>query len=65
MIDAKSYPAGVIAVVYGIIEQPALGWTDSIVLASLASGASLVVGFVMDARNSAQRLLVCGPEDVG
>src|SRR5216683_2325513 len=29
---------GVTGIVYGIIEQPALGWTDTPVLASLASG---------------------------
>jgi len=47
VIGAKSQPTGVIAALYGIIEQPAPGRTDSIVLASLASGALRVVGIVM------------------
>ena len=39
--------AGVTGLVYGIIEQPALGWTNSTVLASLVTGTILVAGFTM------------------
>jgi len=38
---------GVTSVVYGIIEQPARGWTDSTVLAGLLTGGVLVAGFCL------------------
>jgi hypothetical protein len=41
----KPYQAGVIAVVYGIIEEPALGWSDASVLGRLISGGILLAGF--------------------
>jgi EmrB/QacA subfamily drug resistance transporter len=37
--------AGVTSLVYGVIEQPALGWGDAAVLASLSMGAMLLAGF--------------------
>ncbi len=39
--------AGVTGLVYGIIEQPALGWNNSTVIASLVTGAILLAGFSM------------------
>ncbi len=45
VIGAALVVAGVTGLVYGIIEQPALGWTNSTVLASLVIGAVLVAGF--------------------
>ena len=44
-IGAVLAVAGITGVVYGIIEQPALGWTDSTVLGSLIAGSALIVGF--------------------
>jgi DHA2 family multidrug resistance protein-like MFS transporter len=38
---------GVTSLVYGIIEQPSHGWTNSTVLASLVSGGILVAGFAI------------------
>ena len=37
---------GITALVYGIIEEPANGWTDPRVLTGLVSGAALLAGFV-------------------
>lgn len=39
--------AGVTSFVYGVIEQPARGWSDSTVLASLLAGAILLVAFTI------------------
>src|SRR6266700_1864372 len=39
--------AGVSGLVYGIIEEPANGWTDSRVLASLIGGAVILAAFVV------------------
>jgi len=47
VVGAALVVAGVTSLVYGIIEQPALGWTDATVLASLGSGATLVAGFTI------------------
>ncbi len=47
VVGAALVVAGVTSLVYGIIEQPALGWTDTPVLASLASGGILVAGFTI------------------
>jgi len=47
VIGAVLVVAGVTSLVYGIIEQPALGWTNSTVLASLVTGAILVAGFTI------------------
>lgn len=47
VVGATLVVAGVTSLVYGIIEQPALGWTNSTVLASLLTGAILVAGFTM------------------
>ena len=47
LVGAALVVAGVASLVYGIIEQPALGWTDAAVLASLASGGILVAGFTI------------------
>jgi DHA2 family multidrug resistance protein-like MFS transporter len=45
VVGAALVVAGVTGLVYGIIEQPALGWTNSTVLASLVTGAILVAAF--------------------
>lgn len=47
IVGAVLAVAGVIGVIYGVIEQPALGWTDSTVLGSLLSGAVLVGSFCL------------------
>ncbi len=47
VVGATLVVVGVSSLVYGIIEQPALGWTNSTVLASLVTGASLIAGFTM------------------
>ena len=47
IVGAALAVGGVTSVVYGIIEQPALGWTDSTVLASLLTGGILVGGFCL------------------
>jgi len=47
VVGAALVVAGVTGVVYGIIEQPALGWTNSTVVASIVSGVALIGGFTM------------------
>jgi MFS transporter, DHA2 family, multidrug resistance protein len=47
VVGAALVVAGVTSLVYGIIEQPALSWTNSTVLASLVSGVTLIGGFTM------------------
>ena len=47
VIGAALVVAGVTSLVYGIIEQPALGWTNSTVFASIVSGVTLIGGFTM------------------
>src|SRR6266849_5436547 len=47
VVGAALVVAGVTSLVYGIIEQPALGWTNSTVLASIVSGVTLIGGFTM------------------
>jgi EmrB/QacA subfamily drug resistance transporter len=37
---------GLVAVVYGVVEAPLRGWTDGLVVASLAAGVVLLGGFV-------------------
>jgi DHA2 family multidrug resistance protein-like MFS transporter len=39
--------AGVTTLVYGVIEQPALGWSHATVLTSLLIGGTLLVGFTI------------------
>lgn len=39
--------AGLVLLVYGTIEAPARGWTDALVLATLALGATLLAAFVL------------------
>jgi DHA2 family multidrug resistance protein-like MFS transporter len=39
--------AGVTTLVYGVIEQPALGWGHAMVLASLLIGGILLLGFII------------------
>lgn len=38
--------AGLVALVYGVVEAPARGWTDPLVLAAVAGGAVLLAAFV-------------------
>lgn len=47
VLGAALAVAGVTSLVYGIIEQPAHGWTDSTVLATLLSGGILLAGFAI------------------
>ena len=47
VVGAGLVVAGVTGLVYGIIEQPALGWTNAAVLASLVSGGILLVCFIL------------------
>jgi hypothetical protein len=37
--------AGLLAVVYGLIEAPSRGWADPLVLATLVGGAVVLAGF--------------------
>jgi len=47
VVGAALVVAGVTGLVYGIIEQPALGWSNSTVIASLVAGAILLAGFTV------------------
>ena len=47
IVGAALVVAGVTGLVYGIIEQPALGWSNSTVIASLVTGAILVACFTI------------------
>ncbi|MEV6925912.1 MFS transporter [Dactylosporangium sp. NPDC051485] len=48
---------GLVALVYGVIEAPARGWTDARVLASLAAGALLLLAFALVERRLAQPMI--------
>jgi len=48
---------GLVALLYGIIEGPARGWTDPVVLASFAVGAVLLTAFVLWERHTDHALL--------
>ena len=47
LVGAALAVAGVTGLVYGIIEQPALGWTNSTVVGFFVTGAMLVAGFTV------------------
>ncbi|HLQ61209.1 MAG TPA: DHA2 family efflux MFS transporter permease subunit, partial [Candidatus Acidoferrales bacterium] len=47
VVGAALVVTGVTSLVYGIIEQPALGWTDSTVVAGLLTGGILLTGFTV------------------
>lgn len=38
--------AGLVALVWGVIEAPSRGWTDRLVLAAMAVGVAILVGFI-------------------
>lgn len=46
-IGAALSAAGVTALVYGVIEQPVEGWTGTRVVAGIAGGLSILLGFVI------------------
>ncbi|MEU8122823.1 DHA2 family efflux MFS transporter permease subunit [Spirillospora sp. NPDC049024] len=56
-IGALLSMAGVVALVYGVIEAPVRGWSDAVVLLSLALAAVLLAGFVLWERRAAEPLL--------
>lgn len=47
VVGAALAVGGVTSLVYGIIEQPAHGWTDPTVIATLLSGVILLAGFTI------------------
>jgi EmrB/QacA subfamily drug resistance transporter len=51
---------GLVALVYGIIEVPANGWTDPLIMGSLAAAAILLGGFVAWERRVAEPMLDVG-----
>ena len=51
---------GVVSLVYGIIEEPARGWTDSRVLAGLVAGAVVLGAFVAWERRTRSPLIDLG-----
>ncbi|WP_344888883.1 MFS transporter [Actinomadura meridiana] len=48
---------GIVALVYGVIEAPARGWGDAVVLGSFALAVVLLVGFVLWERRATEPLL--------
>jgi EmrB/QacA subfamily drug resistance transporter len=48
---------GLVALVYGIIEQPSLGWTDPLIVGSFALAGTLAVAFVAWERRVAHPML--------
>ena len=53
LAGAASITAGLVGVVYGLIEGPTLGWTSPVTVAALAGGAALLVAFwVVEWRSS-------------
>ncbi|MES9537168.1 DHA2 family efflux MFS transporter permease subunit [Actinomadura sp. NPDC000600] len=56
-IGALLSMAGVVALVYGVIEAPVRGWSDAVVLLSFALAAVLLAGFVLWERRAAEPLL--------
>lgn len=49
--------AGTAALVFGIIQAPESGWTDPIVLTTLAAGVALIAGFLMWERRTRHPLV--------
>nr|WP_244984023.1 MFS transporter [Actinomadura citrea] len=49
--------AGIVALVYGVIEAPARGWGDAVVLLSFALAAVLLTGFVLWERRAAAPMM--------
>ncbi|MEU4827473.1 MFS transporter [Actinomadura sp. NPDC023710] len=49
--------AGIVALVYGVIEAPARGWGDTVVLLSFALAAVLLTGFVLWERRAAAPMM--------
>ncbi|MEU8307603.1 MFS transporter [Actinomadura sp. NPDC048955] len=49
--------AGVVALVYGVIEAPVRGWGDAVVLVSFALAAVLLAGFVLWERRAAAPMM--------
>jgi len=48
---------GLVSFVYGVIEVPQRGWTDGLVLATLAAGITLLVAFVVWEKQTAQPMI--------
>ncbi|WP_213451734.1 DHA2 family efflux MFS transporter permease subunit [Rhizomonospora bruguierae] len=49
--------AGLVAGVYGVIEAPRRGWADSVVVAAIAAGVMLLLGFVAWERRAAEPMI--------
>lgn len=60
LVGALFSVAGLVAVVYGLVEAPHHGWTDPVTLGSLAGGLALLFGFVVWERRTAHPMLDVG-----
>ncbi|HEX8105028.1 MAG TPA: DHA2 family efflux MFS transporter permease subunit [Solirubrobacteraceae bacterium] len=52
--------AGLFALVHGLVRGQALGWTDELIVGSLATGVALLVAFVLHERRTAEPMLPMG-----
>jgi EmrB/QacA subfamily drug resistance transporter len=57
LVGAALSIAGLVALVYGIIEAPSKGWTDSTIVLALGVSAVLLVGFFLWERHSDHPML--------
>ncbi|MGI5245828.1 MFS transporter [Dactylosporangium sp. CA-139066] len=57
LLGALVSTLGLVSLVYGVIEAPARGWTDGLVLAGLVGGALLLAAFALIERRTAQPMI--------
>jgi len=57
LLGAVLSTAGLVSVVYGVIEAPGRGWTDGLVLTAIVAGVALLLVFVMIERRAAEPMI--------
>jgi EmrB/QacA subfamily drug resistance transporter len=57
LVGASLSIAGLVSLVYGVIEAPSKGWTDSTILGALGVAAVLLVAFMLWERHSSHPML--------
>ncbi|WP_406500175.1 DHA2 family efflux MFS transporter permease subunit [Streptomyces sp. NBC_00846] len=60
LVGALLSVAGLVAIVYGLVEAPHNGWSDIVTLGSLFVGVALMVGFILWERSTENPMLDVG-----
>ncbi|WP_329553639.1 MFS transporter [Streptomyces sp. NBC_00696] len=60
LVGALLSVAGLVAIVYGLVEAPHNGWGDIVTLGSLFAGVALMVGFILWERHTEHPMLEVG-----